>query len=635
MQTKSSETKSLIILITLSLLYFLWFPGKFNPWLPENLNFPLLIGSPLIAAFCLRQKIKTNASLEYLVILYGCWIIISFLIHYICLKMLNPLSTITVSKFDATWGLSTLKDVTLVYILFPLLLLLSIQLFKINYNIYKILYLLPILYIPSLMVGMYQGFFDIHFLNVPFFVKLGQISGLGVDPNSFGLSINLLFPLCVLGLVLVPKWWQKLSFVVLILAMFCCLLLSGSRTGLLGTIMFMIVLPLTWVWVNNKKLAKAKCKTLIISSILIFAIIGMAGYTFLKLNSTVPLPRANRLQATYSDFKNGGLSRVLETSCRSHLWLQAYRLVKEAPLSGWGPGGYFRQLDNIRFRYGEDPKYNFIDNANSQYLQIASELGLLGLAMTLLLSTYPLISIFRINREITNREERLTVWIICSTLIIMMLLFITGPHTMPIDVLWTYVVLLGFIYVTGLKYGCDFPSIDNMPFTIFISCTSMLFILGVYSTSFGSKGYQAIQNEDWWPLEYERNCFQTEAWKEGKVRWCSKNASIRIPLSVQDAPNMIRLSVTAFNPDIQTNPVTVRYGGRERVTHELILTDHSWKTIEIPSTTNDIVRCTTLDRSETRCFVASLDVSRTWVPKQMGVGEDTRELGVAVLVPDP
>jgi O-antigen ligase len=635
MQKELSETKSLIILITLSLLYFLWFPGKFNPWLPENLNVLLLIVSPLIAASCLGQHIKRNASLEYLVILYGCWILLSFIIHYTSLNMLNPLSMITVSKFDVTWGLSTLKNITIIYILFPLLLLLSIQLFKITFDIYKMLYLLPILYIPSLIVGMYQGFFDIHFLNVPFFVKLGQASGLGVDPNSFGLSLYLLFPLCILGFVLVPKWWQKLSFTVLILAMFSCLLLSGSRTGLLGTIMFMIALPLTWAWVNNKKLAKTKCKTLIISSILIVAIIVMAGYTFLKFNSAFSFPMVNRVQATYSDYKDGGIRRVLETSWRSHLWLQAYRLVREAPLAGWGPGGYFRQLDNTRFKYGEDPKYKFIDLADSHYLQIASELGVLGLSINLLLGTCPLILIFRINKHIRIREERWAVGVISSALVIMMVLFVTAPYTIFIDVLWIYTLFLGFLYVTGLKYGCSFPQIDNRPFIICIICASMLFILGVYSTSFGSKGYQAIQNEDWWPLKYERNCFQTEAWKEGKVRWCSKNASLRIPLSVQDAPNMIRLSVTVFNPDIQTNPVTVRYGGREGVTHELILTDHSWKTIEIPSTTNDIVRCTTLDRSETRCFVASLDVSRTWVPKQMGVGEDTRELGVAVLVPDP
>jgi hypothetical protein len=96
-------------------------------------------------------------------------------------------------------------------------------------------------------------------------------------------------------------------------------------------------------------------------------------------------------------------------------------------------------------------------------------------------------------------------------------------------------------------------------------------------TSFGLKGYRAIQDEDWWPFKYEKNCYEMEEWKEGKILWCNNDASLKGPLSVPVSLEIIRLSFSVHNPDIQANLVTVGYGGKRGPIYELTLTDGSWK----------------------------------------------------------
>jgi len=61
---------------------------------------------------------------------------------------------------------------------------------------------------------------------------------------------------------------------------------------------------------------------------------------------------------------------------------------KESPVAGLGPGGYQRNLDNVRYRYAEDPKYRFVDIACNHYLQMAVELGIPGLALNLVITVY-------------------------------------------------------------------------------------------------------------------------------------------------------------------------------------------------------------------------------------------------------
>lgn len=96
---------------------------------------------------------------------------------------------------------------------------------------------------------------------------------------------------------------------------------------------------------------------------------------------------------------------------------------------------------------------------------------------------------------------------------------------------------------------------------------------------------------------------------------------------------MLRLS--AVNPDLQNNPLTVRYGGHDGPIHQVIFTpEQASVEIRIPMDDSYVVETAASGGVPADRFaVLSLDVSRTWVPKAWGINTDTRELGVAVQLP--
>lgn len=89
------------------------------------------------------------------------------------------------------------------------------------------------------------------------------------------------------------------------------------------------------------------------------------------------------------------------------------------------------------------------------------------------------------------------------------------------------------------------------------------------------------------------------------------------------------------HPDIQTNPVTVHYGGKGGVRQDILVTDHSPQTVELPVTQDHILTVKIPHTSEQKdFFVVAFDVSRTWIPKEWDVNNDSRELGIAVFIPE-
>jgi len=609
-------------------------------WLPEKLNPVLFVILLLVVVdrMSSRNKRETPVSaFQYLLLLYALWIAISGSMHYVALSRLEPTSYITISQRTADWGLYTVKRITQIYLLFPLLLLAAIYIFQSRLDIGKKLYLFPIILIPSLIVALYQGLVDIEFLNGPYFSELHQVSGLSQWATSLGFILFFGFPFCLLSLLLVRNWWKRLCFAVIGLVMLWCLQLSGSRTGFLGIILFVCFFPWIWAWAETS-LSKATRRVLILAPLICIVIVCILGIFLFETDLIAYSSLTERLHDSYWDFRKGGIARILERSSRSHLWRQGYRLTKESPLSGLGPGGFYRNLDNVRCRYGEDEEIDFMDNVNNHYLQMSSEIGLLGLFFDLLIHVFPLWMLFRIHKRIRNREERWTVGIVFTTLCIGMLLFGTLSATLALDVAWVLTVLLAFLFVVSLRHGYSINKTCFRPLSIVLVFLTLLFTIGTYDNAFGSRGYRAAQLADWWLLEYDdcrpgRNCYEAEEWRDGGIiRWCSRNARLRIPIT-GELPETIELKFYAHHPDIGQKPVVLRYGGKDGPAHTIELKEKGEKSIQIPLTQSYVCKTVLANGTTRQFFILCLDVSRTWVPEEWGMGDDPRNLGVALLMP--
>jgi len=632
---KKFWTWSSVFFILLMLPYAIWFPKTIVRWLPLCVRLLILI-PVLFFTFHILHKTTDSKEVrifQFVLIGYVLLLTLSTLMHSFSLQQLDPTRYVTVRRHTVNFALTSLDYSLNAYFFFPILLLLTVRLFVSDFFLYKRLYLLPIILIPSVAIAIYQAYVGMDFLNVPFFAKINRASGLGYDPNSFAFTLYLIFPLTVLNVILSQGCWKKLTFSFLAAILMWCLFLSGSRTAFLGVIVFLMVLPWIWVWASEN-LSKDRRRFLIWCPFIFAVSIGAIGAVSLQMNLHPSSTLGKRLLSSYHNFKRGGMKRVIDESSRSHLWLQAYRLTKEAPLSGWGPGGFKRNLDNTRFKYGENPNLKYIDFANNYYLHLTSDIGIFGAFLNVFFILFPLWMVFRIRKHIINREQRWAVGIAFSTIIIMMLLFITGPWTMVgLDALWVFVIILGFLFATGIRYGYSFDTVKmKWVFIAFVLCIS-IFVLKTYDHTFGRCGYKAMQDAEWWPLKYERNCYATEYWGGRKIRWCGKDAFLQVPIR-KSIPDKVWLTFFIKHPDIETRPLTLRYGGKKGVTHELVIRDISWKTITIPMTSDYIYEFNPPNKPVQKYFVVCLDVSRTWTPKNFGINNDSRALGVAVAIPN-
>jgi O-antigen ligase len=592
----------------------------------------LAVTIPVAAKYLIMgsSDAKDYRTFQVLLLFYGLWVAISGLLHYYALSLLDPLTYISIDKKDAAWGIKTVKDTAALYVSFPLLFYIGIHIVKSLKGDYKILFLLPFLIIPSLAVAFYQGFVDIAFLNNPYFIELKRVSGLDNDSNGFGISLFLLSALCVLAFLISNRKTKKLLFILLFLSLCIGLLLSGSLTGLAGLTLFLITLPWIWQW-SNVETPKKNLIVLMIAP-LCLALVAGASLIILLTSSHSAYPSAiKRLSSIHADFKEGGIKKILSISGRMDLGINAYKLTRLSVISGWGPGGEQRNLQNIRLRSGSNEYYFLKDNANNHYLQMSSELGLLGAAFNVILHVFPVWMFLRIGGEIRGKDERLAAGIVFSMVCIMMMLFLTGPHTMAVSIQWIFALLLSFLFVTALRYGYTFRPLNQKALINGIVLT-VIFSVGTYNNAFGKEGYKARRDASWWPLQYERNCYELELWGDSPARWCKGNAVLQFQ-TIPSLPEYVAITLTVRHPDAAQKPVTVRYGGKSGTVHEITFKDTPSITVQIPVTDEYIFRYARPDGMIIRYFVLSLDVSRTWIPKEWGINNDQRELGVAVIIP--
>ncbi len=623
-----------IVLVALILIYSFCCPHVESTWGRAAHELTVVFLVFLISFFLFHKYCESEEIRIFHKILWGlaALVLISSALHALALLHLEPSTYVTARKHTVSFAMDALNYALNAYFFFPLLVLMVAGIFFLNENVFRQLYIMPVVFIPSLAVALYQGYVNIQFLNFPFFY-LNRVSGLGYDGNSFAFCLYLLFPFAILNIIIFQEPWKKLFFLLLAVVIVWCIFLSGSRTAFFGAVLFLCMLPWLCLWVRPDFPRKVRIYIIMIAVFPVLLAIGGTAFVVHRGGGS-SLELLNRLFSSYKDFEKGGVQEVLRTSSRTHLWIQAYRLTMESPLSGWGPGGFQRNLDNVRFRNNEDPKYDYVDFAANGYLQFTSDMGIPWTSYWVALIMLPLWMVFRVRKKIRNQDERWAAAISFVTVCIMLLLLLTGPWIIVgLDVLWVFAVYLGFLAATGLKYGYVFDRRKIKWASVAFVFLLGMFLLRTYDHSFGFSGYKALQEKAWWPLRYDRNCYAVEDWSGKKCRWCGREAFLRIPIP-REIPSNIVLNVLVCHPDITERPVTFRYGGKNGPEHTLRIHEATWKRLVIPVTEEYLAILRSPQKKDMLYFIVSLDVSRTWSPRKFGLSDDSRELGVAVVLPD-
>jgi hypothetical protein len=122
--------------------------------------------------------------------------------------------------------------------------------------------------------------------------------------------------------------------------------------------------------------------------------------------------------------------------------------------------------------------------------------------------------------------------------------------------------------------------------------------------------YSKDQNRDQYPGFYHR-----EKGPNGDFRWSGKRALIMVPRS-----GLIELKFGCYTPGVEKEPVVLSIYGDGEALDEIIFTRKGL-----------VTRHYIFEEGDTANHEIVLLISRTWNPKRMGLGDDNRDLGVAVI----
>ena len=481
---------------------FLWVPIRFSGSLPITFEtFGICALAVLLTARYHRSLDDAERRinlLSYGLLLYGLWVVISTGMHYWALNSLelesfHPAPNVTAIIIDKYWAMWTLLHPAKAYLFFPFLFLILMVIFRSTESGWNKLTWIPLIFIPCLLVALYQAYVDNTFLNnrpCPNVDCDGLLGGLGTNLVSFRNSLFLIFPLCVFTVIIAQCWWKKILYIFLAAVILWLVRLSYGRTIIIEMLLFFAAIPMVGAWVHGFRSEKGR-RYLYVGLVWILALALLTGIAFSKFGSSMSELFAERVRVSFSHALKGDLIEAAPEKMEN--FRQGWRLIKLSPIAGWGPGGFLRNQDNIRFVNG-DPLV-VIDWVTNQYLEWGTNLGLLGMGVVLFLYVMPLWMILRVRKRVQMREERWAAGIIIATLAIMFLIFnIDSPIHDP-EGQWIVLVYLGFLISVALKYGYTFYPIKGQGWGVGALLLTMVFFAGVYGTTFGSRGYRAICQE--------------------------------------------------------------------------------------------------------------------------------------------
>ena len=203
---------------------------------------------------------------------------------------------------------------------------------------------------------------------------LNRVSAAFRGPNDLGFYMSVV-SLCAYAAFLVRP--RLLRFVLL---MVCCLglLVSFSRGAwlacLIAGMLISEILPQQSIRIRKKMIRRVG--TTVVCAFL--SCVVLVNLHFGSRKVLVGMPVLGRLFEPL-DFSQSVTQRTVD---RNILWSAAFRVFQEYPIAGAGVGRLFKILpDFCSGRQGEQCRH---ENAHNYFLQVAAELGLLGIAPLML-----------------------------------------------------------------------------------------------------------------------------------------------------------------------------------------------------------------------------------------------------------
>lgn len=482
----------------------------------------------------------------------------------------------------------------------------------------KIIIVLFISTIISFSFGFIQYFIDLGFGNTSLRMLLRTVNATFKDPNSFGVFLAAIVPV-LLGMIFFLKMWWKLLPMIVLLSAFFLLPQTGSLSGLFGVFVsfFIFSLFLLKITLDLKSANPRAFKKYVALIVVFLLVIGIGISGFLIFNNSISFDRLTKR----IEFIKKEKSWDLFSSRRvSYFWNLAGRMIKDYPISGVGIGAYIIELPNYAEIYQKE--WRLTDSAENYFFQVGSELGLMGL----FLSLWIFLEIFRkigvILKELLQSEKWKYVIMGISTGILMFFLsFQVHTYIGSFEIKYMFWLFVALIFYLGKESGVVEKKI-RITNKIKIIGWAMIFLFSgvllwnsTHSLSLKSRTEQFDFKQEFGFSHLEK----TTAGEE--FRWSEKYAGTTIKI---ERP-VIKVPLLASHPDIQERPVKVRiylvkdFFHKRKQLDEIEISQSIWKIYEYD-----------LPGELSQEVLLLFEVSRTWNPLKETGTQDPRNLGIAV-----
>ncbi len=198
--------------------------------------------------------------------------------------------------------------------------------------------------------------------------ELKHASVLFVHNNMAASYVTALVPLMVVGLVVARRPLHRLVWLVALGCLSLYLLLLGSRAGMLGALLAVVVVALLVALRTRLPRLRMSGRRWRIPAVLVLVLMAA-------------LPLSDRVRGLAKDGFYRGVQLLSfnlgEVSFRPLLWRKTIEMVREHPLLGVGAGNFVVEFPRFERQAAAKP------HAHNDALQVLAELGLPGLALYL------------------------------------------------------------------------------------------------------------------------------------------------------------------------------------------------------------------------------------------------------------
>ena len=332
------------------------------------------------------------------------------------------------SLCSVLWAFNQVEATITFFKLFVIFLLL----FNLNvyFNILRITYkqvsyIVSFLLVPDLIFILLQ-FYVLYDFEIPPSRNI-LFQGFAGNLNVTGFSLLFRLPFIMYLFFESKNIYSRLTYNLLIISSVFCIFLSGSR----GSILF-----LTFVLIFIIFYALFYHRLIIRSTVILISTCALTfllhGYLFQNGNTVIK--RVSTVSPTKIRFDDSSIERV-------NWYLSAIEGITERPLLGWGIGNW--KIIGTKYVTQKIEQYIVPKHVHNDFLQMFTELGIVGGTLFLSLFAVSLVVIFR-KLKLLNEWKDIFPFVLCSLIAYVGDSLLNFPFERPIAIT-NFILLIAFI----------------------------------------------------------------------------------------------------------------------------------------------------------------------------------------------